>query len=82
MRHYATDQTNTAYDPNGKPTRTSATRVSITTFLDSESEVMNSKTSTTDKSQSASLGGLNQQANGSNVVAALQAMVELAKQIK
>ncbi len=48
------------------------------TFFDSKSELSKFKALQTDKTQSAAVGSLSQEASGTNAVALLKAMAELA----
>ena len=60
------------------PERTIETRVSVSTFWDSDSQLANSKAIQTDKSQSASLGTLNQTATSTNITQQLEVLLKLA----
>jgi hypothetical protein len=64
------------------PERTIETRVSVSTFWDSNSNLANSKATQTDKSQSASLGSLAQETTSTNIVAELGAIVQILKLIR
>jgi hypothetical protein len=75
---FTTIQSDTSYDTNGIPARTITTKVAAWTFFDANSALVKSKTINTDKSQSAELGGLNQNASSSNIVAAFQSMAQVA----
>jgi len=65
--HFSTTQTDISYE-NGQPTRQITTRAQANTFFDSKSALAQFKATQTDKTQSASVGSLTQEANGSNVV--------------
>lgn len=60
------------------PERTIETRVSVSTFWDSNSQLANSKAIQTDKSQSASLGTLNQTTTSTNITEQLEILLKLA----
>lgn len=64
------------------PERTIETRVSVSTFWDSNSALANSKATQTDKSQSASLGSLTQETTSTNIVAELEGIVQILKLIR
>jgi len=64
---FKTIQTDTSYE-QGIKARTITTKASSTTFFDSKSALTAFKASQTDKSQSASVGTLNQEASGTNAV--------------
>jgi len=66
---FTTTQSDLSYE-NGSttPTRTITTKVKVVTFWDSNSQLAQSKATQTDKTQSASLGSLNQTATSSNIV--------------
>jgi len=71
--HYSTHQTDTSYGTNG-PTRQISTEVSVFTFFDSKSEIVKSRVTQTDKTQSSSVGALNQEASGTNVIGLINAV--------
>ncbi len=60
------------------PERTIETEVRVKTFWDSDSQLANSKALQTDKSQSASLGTLNQSTTSTNVTQQLEILLKLA----
>ncbi len=64
------------------PERTIETKVSVRTFWDSKSQLANSKATQTDKSQSASLGALAQESTSTNIVAELEAIVQILKLVR
>jgi hypothetical protein len=64
------------------PERTIETRVSVSTFWDSGSNLANSKATQTDKSQSASLGSLAQESSSTNVLAELQQVALILKLLR
>ncbi len=76
--HYSTTQTDLSYDDKGKPQRTITTKVSVSTFWDSTSELAKSRASQTDKSQSATLGSLNQASTSTNVNSLVEGIVGAA----
>lgn len=68
---YHTQQADVSYDPvTQKPVRSITTAVTATTFLNAHSEIAKSRTTQTDKTQSSSVGALNQSATN-NVIEAL-----------
>lgn len=64
------------------PERSITTEVTVRTFWDSNSKLADSKAMQTDKSQSASLGGLTQSATSTNVTAQLEILLKLAKELQ
>lgn len=77
---FTTTQTDVSYEKDSKsPTRTITTRVKVATFFDSSSQLAQSKATQTDKTQSASLGSLNQTATSSNIVTLSGNAVDLIK---
>ena len=78
--HYTTTQTDTSYE-KGLPSRSITTKVSVGTFFDSTSKLATSKATQTDKSQSSTLGGLEQSASSTNTVQALQAASAMVQAI-
>ncbi len=76
--HYSTTQTDLSYDAQGHPERTITTKVSVSTFWDSTSELAKSRATQTDKSQSAALGSLNQSSTSTNVNALVEGIVSSA----
>ncbi len=64
------------------PERTIETRVSVSTFWDSKSQLANSKATQTDKSQSASLGALAQESTSTNLLGELEAVVQILKLVR
>jgi hypothetical protein len=65
---FKTIQTDTSYDSKGNPSRAITTKATSTTFFDSKSSLTTFKANQTDKTQSASVGSLNQESNGTNAV--------------
>ena len=78
---FKTIQTDTSYE-QGKPVRSITTKATSTTFFDSKSALASFKASQTDKTQSASVGSLNQETSGTNATALVEkitgAVVEAA----
>lgn len=64
------------------PERTIETRVSVSTFWDSKSQLANSKATQTDKSQSAFLGTLAQESSSTNLLSELEAVVQILKLVR
>jgi hypothetical protein len=76
---FTTTQTDvSSYDEQGKQTRTVTTRAQATTFFEGRSALASFKATQTDKTQSASVGGLNQEATGSNAVALAERIISAA----
>lgn len=59
--------------------RTITTDVSVRTFWDSSSQLGNSATVQTDKSQSAKIGTLNQTSTSTNITQQLEVLLKLAE---
>lgn len=79
--HFQTSQTDTTTDKNGMmATRT--TRASATTFFDAKSDLARFRASQSDKTQSASVGTLSQEASSTNVVQGLTKVVEIINALK
>lgn len=70
---FSTTQTDTSYD-KGLPLRTITTKAKARTFFDAKSALTNFKANQTDKTQSAFVGGLNQEASGTNVIGLVEAI--------
>ncbi len=69
--YFSTDQTDKSYvDDKGKPTREITTTAKATTFFAGKSELAKFKASQTDKTQSASVGNLNQATDGAEALGA------------
>ena len=64
------------------PERTIETRVRVSTFWDSQSQLANSKATQTDKSQSASLGSLAQESSSTNTLGQLKAVVQILELLR
>lgn len=71
--HFTTTQTDMSYE-KGQPIRQITTHASATTLFDAQSQLAKFKATQSDKTQSASVGSLNESSSGTNVVAALQAI--------
>jgi hypothetical protein len=76
---FSTTQTDTSYDNQGKPTRSVTTKAKASTFGTSKSSLANFKASQTDKTQSAAVGALTQEASGTNAVAVIQGLARIAE---
>jgi hypothetical protein len=73
---FSTRQVDTTIGADGKPSREIVTRASAFTLWDSKSQLANWKAAQTDKSQTASVGSLIQEANSStNITAIVEAVV-------
>jgi len=73
---FHTTQVDSSYD-KGQLVRTITTSAGSTTFFDSQSALASFKASQSDKTQSASVGSLNQETSSTNSVAMLKAVAEL-----
>ncbi len=81
---FSTTQHDYSYAPNTNGTQTASsapirkitTKVTATTFFDSSSELSKFKASQTDKTQGASVGGLNQSSTSTNLAGIFQAIGE------
>jgi hypothetical protein len=78
---FSTVQTDTSYDDTGAITRKITTRASATTFFEAKSALATFRATQTDKTQSASAGGLNQEASATNLVHAIEATSHLIEEI-
>ena len=79
---FTTRQQDISYDTNGTPTRAVSTRASAYTFWEADSKLSQFKALQTDKTQSASVGSLDQSAGSTNTVAALHAIVQILNTLK
>ena len=78
--HFSTLQTDRFYDSEtGKLAGEKTTRAASYTFFDSKSALTAFKASQTDKTQGASVGGLAQEAYGTNAVQAIRLIIEGAR---
>lgn len=75
---FTTSQTDTSYDEQGAPQRTIASKTKARTLFDSKSALNNFAVLQTDKTQSSKVGSLNQESNGTNAVAMLNALANIA----
>jgi len=75
---FSTRQVDLSYGTDGKPSRQITTRASATTFFEAKSALASFKASQTDKTQSATVGGLNQESTASNAVRIAEAVTEAA----
>jgi len=74
---FSTTQHDYSYSgTNSLPVRKITTKVTATTFLDASSDLSKFKASQTDKTQGASVGGLNQSSTSTNIAAIMGAMAE------
>ena len=76
--HFQTTQTDSSYE-KGLPVRSVTTRASAFTFFDASSQLSKFKATQSDKTQSASVGSLAEGSSGSNAVAIVQGLAEIAK---
>jgi len=72
---FYTTQTDVSYE-KGAPSRTITTRASSVTFFDSKSSLASFKATQTDKTQTASVGSLNQEASGTNATALIESVTK------
>lgn len=73
---FGTKQTDVSYE-NGKINRSITTKASAFTFFSAKSSLANWKASQTDKTQGATVGGLNQEADAAEkLVPLVQAFIE------
>ncbi len=78
---FSTKQTDLSYDETGKPQRTITTRASSYTLFSANSKLATFKAAQTDKSQNATVGGLEQASTGTNVSATIQATADLLRAV-
>ena len=71
-----TDISTTYKEDGTKIVREITTRAGSSTFFDSKSQLSNWKASQTDKTQTANVGSLNQEASGTNTVDLIRAIAE------
>lgn len=74
---FGTTQTDNSYGPDGKIQRSITTHASTYTFFDSNSKLSSFKASQTDKTQSASVGSIEQGSSGTNFVQSLKEVKEI-----
>lgn len=80
--HFSTSQTDTTTDPKTGVVASRTTKAYATTFFDAKSDLARFRASQSDKTQSASVGGLNQEASSTNVVSGLTKVVEIINALK
>ena len=73
--HFTTTQTDIRYDENGKIATAVTTRATASTLFEAESALANFKATQTDKTQSASVGQLNQSSSATNSITALADLI-------
>lgn len=64
------------------PDRTIETRVRVSTFWDSKSNLTKSEARQTDKSQSATLGSLAQESSSTNTLGQLKAVIQILELLR
>lgn len=75
---FSTAQVEERFDPDtGRRTGIISTKVGANTLFDSKSALANFRASQSEKTQSANVGSLSQEANSTNAVLMLQAMAQL-----
>jgi len=75
---FSTTQTDYSYDPTtGAKIRQITTKASAKTFFEAKSSLTTWKATQTDKTQGATVGGLEQASTGTNTVNLLKALAEL-----
>lgn len=79
--HFTTTQRDLNYE-NGEPVRLITTKASAFTFWESKSALANFKANQTDKTQSATVGSLTQEAGGTNSAATIRALVDLLNAVQ
>lgn len=65
--NFSTTQTDTSYNEQGQLQRKITTQASASTLFDARSELAKFKATQTDKTQSASVGSLNQESSSTNM---------------
>lgn len=70
---FYTCQTDSSYE-NGLIVRAVTTKAKARTFFDAKSALANFKATQTDKTQSAFVGGLNQETSGTNAIGLVEAV--------
>jgi hypothetical protein len=66
--------------PDGSSTR--VTRLRVTTFFDAKSEIAKLRSTTTDKTQGLTVGGLSEGSSGTNAVNAIKSLADLVNTLK
>ena len=79
--HFTTTQTDVSYE-EGKIVRSITTKATAITFVEAESQLANFKASQTDKTQSATVGSLNQSATSTNTLDSLTKLLQAAGALK
>lgn len=81
---FTTKQTDLSYDDQGNPTRSVTTKATAWTLIEGKSALASFKATQTDKSQSASVGSLNQESSAlsTNTVASLNALLQIVQALK
>ena len=75
---FNTTQTDYSYDPEtGNKIRQITTKAASSTFFESKSSLTTWKATQTDKTQGATVGGLEQSSTGTNTVSLLKALADL-----
>lgn len=78
---FSTKQSDLSFDELGKPQRQVTTRASAWTFASANSKLATWKASQTDKTQGATVGGLEQASTGTNISATIQATADLLRAV-
>ena len=73
---FSTTQTDKSYDTNGSPQREITTKAKAWTFWAAKSSLATWKATQTDKTQGATVGGLVQEGNTTNINGLVSAVVE------
>ena len=76
---FTTTQEELRYDDKGKIAGRITTRAGSFTFFDSKSALANFRATQSEKTQSAQVGSLNQQAYGTNAVAVLEGVEKILR---
>lgn len=69
--HLSNSQEDTSYNDAGKPVRTIKSHQGATALFDSNSQIVKFRATNTDKTQSSSVGSVDQSASSTNAVALL-----------
>lgn len=73
---FGTIQKDYSYDPTGKLIRKISTRAASHTLFEAKSSLANWQASQTDKTQSAKVGGLNQEATATNLAPLMESIMK------
>lgn len=76
---FSTKQTDMSYDESGKPQRSVTTRASAYTVFSANSKLAQWKASQTDKTQGATVGGLEQSSTGTNAVLVMDRIARIVE---